>query len=571
VKPSAGAAPGCRPTSAHRNNMEDTSAPPTKRVRINEGGGDKTEPDDGNGTDMPFSQEFLTPPTAATISESSSRSPAAAEAVLTHVNLGGAAAVEGSPNAASTGASPAKNVFYTPRGGSDRTTSHNCDSGRSPAGPMTRDEIRTLLRSEAGYDVDDPNNVRKREGYLTWDDYFMAVASLSSQRSKDPHSQVGACIVDEDNRIVGIGYNGFPRGCSDYCLPWAANVTNASSGKQQKSESTACSRSEEKKADDESSPSPPAALPALHTRDPFMCHAEVNAILNKCSADIAGSRMYVARFPNNECAKVIIQSRIREVVYLEDGPDSDMDTYRASRILFEMAGVRTRKYKATRSSVTIDFGPLVDDEDVPSSSSSQMSNITKGDMVAAEQAKYRDLLLSEANYDPTQPSAADQKRAGYLSWDTYFMAVSFLSAQRSKDPNTQVGACIVDSSKCIVGIGYNGFPRGCSDDCLPWSRRAADSDLHNKYCYVTHAEVNAILNKCSADVRGATLYVALFPCNDCAKVIIQSGIREVVYLNDQYHDTVACRASRIMFAMAGVQTRQYRPESRTIVVDMMGS
>ena len=109
--------------------------------------------------------------------------------------------------------------------------------------------------------------------------------------------------------------------------------------------------------------------------------------------------------------------------------------------------------------------------------------------------------------------------------------------------------------------------RGCSDECLPWSRKAK-SELHKKYCYVAHAEVNAILNKCSADVRGATIYVALFPCNDCAKVIIQAGIREVVYLNDYYHDTDGCRASRIMFEMAGVKTRQYRPETRSIVVDL---
>ena len=102
---------------------------------------------------------------------------------------------------------------------------------------------------------------------------------------------------------------------------------------------------------------------------------------------------------------------------------------------------------------------------------------------------------------------------------------------------------------------------------MPWSRKAK-SELHKKYCYVAHAEVNAILNKCSADVRGATIYVALFPCNDCAKVIIQAGIREVVYLNDYYHDTDGCRASRIMFEMAGVKTRQFRPETRAIEVDL---
>ena len=200
-----------------------------------------------------------------------------------------------------------------------------------------------------------------------------------------------------------------------------------------------------------------------------MCHAEVNAILNKCSADVAGSRMYVARFPCNECAKVIIQSRIQEVVYLENGPEND-DAYRAARIMFQMAGVSMRKYNATRNSITLDFGPLVSsqEEGEAKSPSSKISDITKGgdgsgnnhesSCASAAQTKYRDLLLREAKYDPTGPSVVP-KRGGYLSWDTYFMAVSFLSAQRSKDPNTQVGACIVDGNKCIIGIGYNGFPR----------------------------------------------------------------------------------------------------------------
>eukprot|EP01041_Mallomonas_annulata_P005349 gene5349-10696_t len=141
------------------------------------------------------------------------------------------------------------------------------------------------------------------------------------------------------------------------------------------------------------------------------------------------------------------------------------------------------------------------------------------------------------------------KRDNVIIWDDYFMAVAFLSAMRSKDPNTQVGACIVNPDQRIVGIGYNGFPRGCSDDELPWAKEA-DDELDTKYPYVCHAEVNAILNKNSADVRGCKMYVALFPCNDCAKIIIQSGIVEVVYLCDKYHDKPTFRASRRMLDMA---------------------
>ena len=147
------------------------------------------------------------------------------------------------------------------------------------------------------------------------------------------------------------------------------------------------------------------------------------------------------------------------------------------------------------------------------------------------------------------------------------MAMAFLTAQRSKDPNTQVGACIVDEENRIVGLGYNGFPSGCSDDQLPWARSNSNG-LHNKYLYVCHAEVNAILNKGSANVKGATIYVALFPCQNCAKMIIQAGIREVVFMSDTYHDTPACRASRIMFQCAGVKLRQYTPTMPRLVLDL---
>lgn len=144
------------------------------------------------------------------------------------------------------------------------------------------------------------------------------------------------------------------------------------------------------------------------------------------------------------------------------------------------------------------------------------------------------------------------KRLDYITWDEYFMGVAILSAQRSKDPNTQVGACIVSEDKKIIGVGYNGFPRGCSDDDLPWARNGDWSNT--KYPYVCHAELNAILNtNNSALLRGATLYVDLFPCNECAKAVIQSGIKRVVYLSDKYKDTDGTKASKRMFDTAGVK------------------
>ena len=137
----------------------------------------------------------------------------------------------------------------------------------------------------------------------------------------------------------------------------------------------------------------------------------------------------------------------------------------------------------------------------------------------------------------------------HISWNEYFMGVAALSAKRSKDPSTQVGACVVNQDKRIIGIGYNGFPMGCSDKEYPWGKSA--NYLDSKYPYVVHAEPNAILN-CTSSLKDATLYVTLFPCNECAKLIIQSGIKHVVYGNDKYHDQESFIASRRMFDSAGV-------------------
>ncbi|XP_043219616.1 deoxycytidylate deaminase-like [Amphibalanus amphitrite] len=163
-------------------------------------------------------------------------------------------------------------------------------------------------------------------------------------------------------------------------------------------------------------------------------------------------------------------------------------------------------------------------------------------------------------------SAVSMKRSGYLEWQEYFMAICFLSAMRSKDPATQVGACIVNDDRKIVGIGYNGMPLGCSDDRLPWSKTASDT-LDTKYMYVCHAEMNAIMNKNSADVKGCTIYVALFPCNECAKLIIQSGIRKVVYASDKHASKKSTIASKRLLEMAGVECCQYEPKRRQVVID----
>lgn len=144
--------------------------------------------------------------------------------------------------------------------------------------------------------------------------------------------------------------------------------------------------------------------------------------------------------------------------------------------------------------------------------------------------------------------------ANHITWNEYFMGVATLSSKRSKDPNTQVGACVVNEDKRIIGIGYNGFPMGCNDSEFPWGKQN-ENYLNTKYPYVVHAEPNAILN-CTSSLKGATLYVTLFPCNECAKLIIQSGIKHVIYASDKYHDQDAFTASRRMFDAAGITYEQ---------------
>jgi dCMP deaminase len=155
------------------------------------------------------------------------------------------------------------------------------------------------------------------------------------------------------------------------------------------------------------------------------------------------------------------------------------------------------------------------------------------------------------------PSSA-MTQTDRLSWDDYFMCLALLSAKRSKDPQTQVGACIVSRDRKIVGIGYNGFPHlgpVNNDECLPWGREG--SGVSTKYPFVCHAEMNAVMNKNQQDVSGCTIYSTLFPCHECAKILIQSGIKEVVYLSDSKASQPTMQASRSMLCQAGVSLRQH--------------
>ncbi len=159
----------------------------------------------------------------------------------------------------------------------------------------------------------------------------------------------------------------------------------------------------------------------------------------------------------------------------------------------------------------------------------------------------------------------NKQRTDYLTWDEYFMGIAYLSSLRSKDPSTQVGACIVSKDNRILSIGYNGAPNGFEDRFFPWEREG--KYLNTKYPFVCHAELNAISNfrGNKKDLEGAKLYVTLFPCNECTKLVIQNGIKEIIYLSDKYKDTDGVKASKIMLEECGVKTTEYPQEKRKIL------
>ena len=158
------------------------------------------------------------------------------------------------------------------------------------------------------------------------------------------------------------------------------------------------------------------------------------------------------------------------------------------------------------------------------------------------------------------------KRENYINWDEYFMGIAMLSAQRSKDPSTQVGACIVSRENRILSVGYNGMPKNCDDDIYPWEREG--DDLNTKYMFVCHAELNAILNYSGTNLVGSKVYVTLFPCNECAKALIQSGVSEVIYYSDKYSDSFSTLAAKRMFESAGIKMTPYEKSGKEINISL---
>ena len=157
------------------------------------------------------------------------------------------------------------------------------------------------------------------------------------------------------------------------------------------------------------------------------------------------------------------------------------------------------------------------------------------------------------------------KRSDVISWDEFFMRVAIAASMRSKDPNTQVGACIAGRDNRILSVGYNGTPIGLEDDEFPWD--ASDDPLRDKHSYVIHAEANAILNYRGSlkDMAGARAYVTLIPCQECAKTLVQAGIGEVVYLDDKYNGTEGNLISKAVLDRCGVSYRQIELPEEAVV------
>ena len=446
-----------------------------------------------------------------------------------------------------------------------------CKTKASRYGPPSKspfpDDTITDAQVHAWLSQSNAPRQPKRSDYLSWDDTFMATAILSSQRSKDPSTRGGACIVHATTRrILAVGYTGFPRAASDDVLPWTYTTTNDNTNNNNNQRD-------------------PSSPPWLWTPEPYVVHATVNAILNKAQNDIRGSTLYVTQFPCHECVKLIIQAGIRRVVYKRvNGTEvvscttstssqqtaaGDETRIQASRIMLHLAGVQVQTYQPDHSGpIHISLRVEGDDDNDNNNLQQQGTNTatTHNDTFTEESVnktpdsddahKHRSMLMNETRgYDPVVQSSGKRTK-GVLTWSDYFMAMARLTARRSKDPNTQVGACLVDEdTQRIVGLGYNGLPAGCSDDVLPWTRTHG---VTGKYMYVTHAEANAILNRI-ATPSNAAIYVDLFPCHACAKLLVQAGIQKVVYQQDKYHDTDSCRASRIVLTMANVELVKYQP------------
>lgn len=378
---------------------------------------------------------------------------------------------------------------------------------------------------ELGYD---PKYTTEARNCISFDDYIMSLACLTALRSCDPNTQVGACIVNEDKRIVALGFNDFPtsyiKKAKDFELPLTRLKDNTES--------------------------------FLNTKYPYMCHAAFNAILNKNSSNLRNCTLYATTLPCNECFKLIAQSRIKNVYYLKqnqiDWTEKMKESIKGSTIISMFCGIELHEYNMNKQ-IPIEFKKKISDESDHDSSRAKRLKIE----TQIDPSNFIPKYLKDLGFNPKY----DVQKRDVLTPEDYFMSIAVLNSRRSKDPVTQVGACIVDDKGRIVSCGYNGFPNKTED--FSWDK-PGEKTINSKHMYVCHAELNAIVNKYDTDVTNCTIYVTLFPCNDCAKLIIQSQIKKVVYLNDDKSHKEEYKASRVLFEKYGVDIIEFKPSKSFI-------
>jgi dCMP deaminase len=356
---------------------------------------------------------------------------------------------------------------------------------------------------------------------INHEDYIMRLACLTAMRSPDPSTKVGACIINEDRRIVGLGFNDFPH-----------RYIN-----QNFNEEYDFKKLEEKSKMGKSD--------KLFNKNSYLCHAAESAILNKNTKNLINCSMFTNVLPCNECFKLIVQSGIKKVFYLDEKNDGDWrESTQGSKVMSLLCDVELIKYE--KSNLTpIEF-------------------ISRGKALEFDQSNTSMLQLScdKNKYYPDSMKdnlLVSSDLTTVLSEKDYFMFAAQLTSMRSKDPKKQVGACIVDEKGKIISIGYNGFPNN-HKNIFPWDK-PKNKTVNSKHMYVCHAELNAIVNKFDADINGCTLFQTLYPCINCARLIVQSGIKEIFYyeFDGDKKKNVEFRASEELFNIYGILCKSLKP------------
>lgn len=363
-------------------------------------------------------------------------------------------------------------------------------------------------------------------------EYYMSLACLTALRSIDPQKKVGACIINENKRIVGLGCNNFPE---RYGYETKKFELPLNRGDEKLNNKTSKSYS-------------------LNTKYPYICHSACSAILNKNTSNLRNCVLYSTTLPCNECFKLIIQSGITSVVYIEDGKNkwsSEMrESINGSKVMALHCNIELEHWESYKN---IKMHEIVFKPENIDVKSLKLENTSSIDFSVPKN-------LIDLGFNPNyslMPKNYDEQ----LKLEDYFMCIAIITSWRSKDPFTQVGACIVDSRDRVVSCGYNGFPSKI--DNLPWDSDDDDrKTVNSKKMYECHAELNVIVNKHEADINGCTLYVTLFPCCDCAKLIVQSQLKKVIYLEDRDDD--AYRASKVMFEKYNIEYSQFKANRNSI-------